>query len=155
MRLAFFPNLSISVSCRSDTMQIYMHNLFKCIEDRKLCCICFTCVLLDKWYTQLLPSINLPAARVNDGKGKKGVKTTAWFEQGKWKKRKNSTGSTLALVEGRKLMCIECLLCCQALLSPVLFSDRHRSFLRWSIIYSFLQMRLREVKYLPQVHTLG
>lgn len=111
MRLASFPNLHISVSCCGDTMQIYMHNLFKCIEDRKLCCICLTCVLLDKWYTQLLLSINLPAARVNDGKEKKGVKknhSMIWTRQ---MKKKKSAGSIIALVEGRKLMCTECLLC--------------------------------------------
>lgn len=103
MRLACFSNLSISVSCGGDTMQIYMRNLFKCIEDRTLHFICLACVLLDKWYTQLLPSINLPAARVNDGKEKKEVKNHSmiWTRQ---MKKTNPAGFIIALVEGREQM---------------------------------------------------
>lgn len=49
-----------------------------------------SCLINDRH--KLLPSINLPAARVNDGKvgslKKKQKQTTAWFEQGKWGKKK-------------------------------------------------------------------
>lgn len=54
---------------------------------------------------KLLPSINLPAARVNDGKegslGKK--KNRPQHDLNKANEKKNSAGSFIALVEGRKV----------------------------------------------------
>lgn len=64
-----------------------------------------SCLINDRH--KLLPSINLPAARVNDGKVgslKKKTKTDhsmIWARQ--MRKKKNSAGSFIALVEGRKM----------------------------------------------------
>lgn len=161
MRLAFFPNLRISVSYCGDTMQIYMHNLFKCIEDRKLCCICLTCVLLDKWYTQLPLSINLPAARVNDGKEKKGVKTHSiiWTRQNKkqkTRKKQKTTLQALLLPFWKKKANVHWV---SSVFTTFCFvsCDQHRYSLKLNIICSVLWMRklrLREVKYIPEVHAV-